>query len=94
MNFRYFSDSDMLYIELISGVSTESEEIAPGIVLDFDDHQRVLGIEIEDASNRVDLSRLELDALPLASLVMHSHATPGPGRANPKFIPASVKTAA
>ncbi|HJY80123.1 MAG TPA: DUF2283 domain-containing protein [Candidatus Binatia bacterium] len=39
MTFRYFPDTDMLYIELISGVSTESEEVAPGIVLDFDDKE-------------------------------------------------------
>jgi uncharacterized protein YuzE len=66
---RYDSDTDMLYIELVSGVSTESEEVAPGIVLDFDDQNHVIGIEIEDASTCIDLSRLEVSALPIASLV-------------------------
>lgn len=60
----------MLYIGLADGTSSESEEIAPGIVLDFDASNRVLGVEIEDASKFVDLSRLELKALPLVNLVL------------------------
>lgn len=48
----------MLYIKLAEGVSTESEEVVEGVVLDFDEHCRVIGIEIEDASKLVDLSRL------------------------------------
>ena len=70
MIFEYYSETDMLYIKLIEGVSTESEEIAPGVVLDFDEHNRVIGIEIEDASKLIDLSRLELRALPVVHLVL------------------------
>jgi uncharacterized protein YuzE len=69
MIFRYYPDTDMLYIELISQVSTESEEVAPNIVLDFDNNNQVIGIEIENASQVIDLSRLELTALPFADLV-------------------------
>jgi uncharacterized protein YuzE len=47
MVFQYFPDTDMLYIKLAEGASTESEEVAPGIVLDFDEGSRVIGIEIE-----------------------------------------------
>ncbi|MBI4519046.1 MAG: DUF2283 domain-containing protein [Deltaproteobacteria bacterium] len=70
MIFQYHADSDMLYLKLAEGVSTESEEVAPGIVLDFDEHNRVIGIEIEDASKSADLSRLEVLALPLTDLVL------------------------
>lgn len=70
MIFQYHSDTDMLYIKLVDGVSTESEEVATGIVLDFDKHNRVIGIEIEDASNLVDLSRLEVLAVPVANLIL------------------------
>jgi len=59
----------MLYIELASKVSIESEEVAPGIVLDFDEANRVVGVEIEDASRLIDLSRLEISALPITSLI-------------------------
>jgi len=39
----------MLYIRLMDAESVESEEVAQGIVLDFDQDNRVVGIEIEDA---------------------------------------------
>jgi len=52
-------------------VSTESEEVAPGIVLDFDERNQVIGIEIEDASTFIDLSRLEMSALPSANLILN-----------------------
>lgn len=74
MIFQYYPDTDMLYIELASGVSTESEEVAPGIVLDFDENDRVIGIEIEDASTFIDLSRLEVSALPIADLILSKKA--------------------
>jgi len=70
MTFQYYPDTDMLYIELASGVSTESEEVAPGIVLDFDENNRIIGIEIEDAGTFIDLSRLEVSALPIADLIL------------------------
>jgi uncharacterized protein YuzE len=70
MLFDYHPDSDMLYIKLADGASTESEEIAPGVVLDFDASQRVIGVEIEDASKFMDLSQLELRALPVTNLIL------------------------
>jgi uncharacterized protein YuzE len=70
MIFEYYPDTDMLYIKLASGVSTESEEVAPGIVLDFDERNQVIGIEIEDASKFIDLSRLDVSALPIANLTL------------------------
>jgi len=60
----------MLYIELATGVAVESEEVAPNIVLDYDASNRVIGIEIEDASQIIDLSNLRLSALPIANLVI------------------------
>ena len=70
MIFQYFADTDMLYIQLADHISTEAQEIAPGVVVDFDAESRIVGIEIEDASKTIDLSRLELTAMPLANLVL------------------------
>ncbi len=69
MIFQYYPDTDMLYIKLANGVSIESEEVTPGIVLDFDERNQVIGIEIEDASTFIELSRLEVSALPIANLI-------------------------
>ena len=38
---EYFSDTDMLYFKLVERTSTESEELAPGVVLDFDEDNRI-----------------------------------------------------
>jgi len=70
MVFRYHLATDMLHIQLADRGSTASEEVAPGIVLDFDEQNRVVGIEIEDASTVIDLSRLEVLALPIADVVL------------------------
>ena len=70
MVFEYYPDTDMLYIKLVDDTSTESEEVAPGVVLDFDQHNRLIGVEIEDASKFIDLSRLELRALPVVNLIL------------------------
>ena len=84
MTFRYYPDTDMLYIAFAAGVSTESEEVAPGIVLDFDEKNRIVGMEIEDASTFIDLSRLEVSALPIVNMIFSKEApmeaSPGAGR--------------
>jgi uncharacterized protein YuzE len=73
MIFQYYPETDMLYIQLAEGISTESEEIAQGVVLDFDAGNRVIGVEIEDAGKTIDLSRLELRALPIQVLTLKEH---------------------
>ncbi len=75
MVFQYHPETDMFYIQLADRASTESEEVAPGIVVDFDENNHIVGVEIEDASKVIDLSRLELKALPVTNLVF-SEITP------------------
>jgi uncharacterized protein YuzE len=77
MIFQYFSDTDMLYIKLVDTISTESEEVSPGIVLDFDEQNRVIGVEIEDASKYIDLSRLELKSLPITNVIFTEKVSAG-----------------
>lgn len=75
MTFKYDSKSDMLYIELADKASVESEEVAAGVVLDFDEHEQVIGIEIEDAGKKFDLSRLEVASLPIVDLILSKSQT-------------------
>ncbi len=65
MKFHYYQETDSLYIELSDKVSADSDEVAPGVVLDFDAEGHVVGIDIDHASKIVDLSKLEAEALPL-----------------------------
>jgi len=77
LTLEYHKETDMLYIKLTSGVSVESEEVSPGVVVDYDETNRAVGIEIEDASKFIDLSRLELSALPISNLVISERMPAG-----------------
>ena len=68
MKFHYYADTDSLYIDLVDKESTDSQEVAPGVVLDFDAQGHLVGIDIQHASETVNLSRLEAEALPLLRL--------------------------
>ena len=74
MKVEYYPDSDMLFIKLADGPSAVSEEVAPGIVLDLDEHNKVIGVEIEDASKLMDLSQLELRSLPVSRVSISASA--------------------
>ena len=73
MEIQYDSDSDMLYVGLMSRPSVESEEVAPGIVFDFDEGNNVVGIEITDGSKLADLTHLEIQGLATALLRQPTH---------------------
>ena len=62
MKLNYYPETDSLYIDLVDRTSVESREVSAGVVLDFDAEGRVVGIDIDQASQTVDLLRLELQA--------------------------------
>ena len=68
MKFNYDSETDSLYIDLSEKTSVDSQEVSPGVVLDFDDEGRLVGIDIQHASQSVNLSRLDVQTLPIKSL--------------------------
>ena len=58
MKFYYYPETDSLYIDLSERTSVDSQEVAPGVVLDFDEDGQLVGIDIDHASKIADLSRL------------------------------------
>lgn len=64
MKLNYHPDTDSLYIDLTERPSVESREISAGIVLDYDAGGNLVGIDIDNASRKVDLKRLVLSRLP------------------------------
>lgn len=65
MKLNYHPDTDSLYIDLLEQPSVESREIAEGIVLDYDAAGHLVGIDIDNASQKVELKQLTLSKLPL-----------------------------
>ena len=64
MKLKYYPETDSLYIDLSETSSTESREISEGIVLDYDENGNLVGIDIDNASNKVKLEELTLSKLP------------------------------
>ena len=64
MKLNYFSDTDSLYIELAEQTSVESREVSEGVVIDFDARGNLVGIDIDNASTKVDMRILKLSNLP------------------------------
>lgn len=67
MKVVYRKNTDTMYMVLREDRRyVESEEVAPGVVLDFDEEGNLLGIEVYDkASEKFDLSVLAAEGLPV-----------------------------
>jgi uncharacterized protein YuzE len=64
MQLNYYADTDSLYIDLAERTSVESRGISAGVVLDYDVEGNLVGIDIDNASRKVDLKNLTLNKLP------------------------------
>ncbi len=65
MKLQYDSEVDAAYVTLSDAKVTDSEEIRPGVVVDYDAHDRVVGIEILHV--RKERPDINLDSLELES---------------------------
>jgi uncharacterized protein YuzE len=63
MKLAYHSDTDSLYIDLSEQPSVESREISEGVVLDYDAAGSLVGIDIDNASRKVQLEHLVLTGM-------------------------------
>ena len=64
MKISYYPDTDSLYIDLSEQPSAESREVSEGIVLDYDAQGRLVGIDIDNASKKVELKTRTLNKVP------------------------------
>jgi len=64
-SFNYFPDTDSLYIDLSHKQSTESQEVSEGVVLDYDAEGNLVGIDIDHASQKLNLRELVTNHIPL-----------------------------
>jgi len=64
MKLNYYKDTDSLYIDLSAKPSAESREISNGVVLDYDAEGNLVGINIDNASLKIDLKEVILNRIP------------------------------
>ena len=64
MRVRMDAGADALYIRFEESPIVESEEVSPGVILDFDENGRVVGLEMLNVRQRLpraDLKRVEVE---------------------------------
>ncbi len=59
MRLRLDYKNDALYFRLDESAIVESEEVEPGVILDYDANNNVVGIEILGLSKRVPIETLK-----------------------------------
>lgn len=59
MRLKVDHKNDALYFRLDESAIVESEEIKPGVILDYDANNNVVGIEMLDLSKRVSVQMLK-----------------------------------
>jgi uncharacterized protein YuzE len=67
MNLKIDEETDALHLELVDVSVEESEEVAPGVIEDYDVSNQVVGIEVLYLSNRlhpVNLMDFRFKAMP------------------------------
>lgn len=67
MKLRVDAQADALYLTLSETEASRSDEVSPGIILDYDEQGRVVGIEMLYLSKRApetDLGRLLFESVP------------------------------
>ncbi|MCJ7433900.1 MAG: DUF2283 domain-containing protein [Anaerolineales bacterium] len=60
MKLKIDKESDALYLRLDEAEIVTSEEVQPGVILDFNKDNRVVGVEILNLSTRVAKDKLNL----------------------------------
>ena len=53
MKLRIDHEADAVYLRLANAKIVESEQVAPGVIVDFDNQNRVVGLEVLNVSQRV-----------------------------------------
>jgi uncharacterized protein YuzE len=64
VRLNYYKDTDSLYIDLSTKPSAETREISEGVLLDYDADGNIVGIDIDNASRKVDLREVSLSKIP------------------------------
>ena len=64
MKLQYDPETDSLYIDLNSRPSADSREVQDGVVIDLDARGKIVGIDIQHASEVLDLGTLDASSFP------------------------------
>jgi uncharacterized protein YuzE len=63
MKMSYFDDTDTLYIEFSESDISETKDLDENTLLDLNSTGQIVGITVEHASQRTDVSKLVLSGI-------------------------------
>ena len=64
MKINYYLETDSLYIHLADKPSVDSQEISEGVVADYDELGNLVGLDIDNASEKVQLGEFIINQIP------------------------------
>jgi uncharacterized protein YuzE len=64
MKLNYYPETDSLYIDLSSKPSKVTKEVSEGIAIDYDEDGHITGIDVDNASHKIDLKEIILNKIP------------------------------
>ena len=70
MKLKVDQNADALYLSLTDAPASRSEEVSPGIIVDYDEHDQVVGVEMLYLSKRApgtEVHRILFESIPQAS---------------------------
>jgi len=70
MKIAYYPETDSMYIDFSSKNSVDSREVSPGVVLDYDSDGNLVGIDIDNATDKMDLKELILNKIPVTKQII------------------------
>jgi uncharacterized protein YuzE len=66
MRISYHEETDSLYIHFSESPSVDSDEVAPNVIVDFGADGVIVGLEVDNASNVMDLTKI-VTTIPVAT---------------------------
>jgi uncharacterized protein YuzE len=68
MKFNYDKDTDSLYINFVDIPGVDSFEISPDYIVDMDSNGKVIGIEVLNVKEKLDLTQIVFNHFPIRDI--------------------------
>lgn len=68
MRFKYFQDTNSLFIKFNENKSFDFVEIADGVIADLDENNNVVGMEFYSVKDKINLQDIIFEHLPMLNI--------------------------
>ena len=68
MKVTYYRETDTLYISLSDDAASDSKQVHPGVVVDFNADGIPVGIEIDNAKQNINFTESNTDSISFSSV--------------------------